>query len=357
MFEAVDAADAATLESLARILRRPGWLRLPLLLTVRGALQGPVAELINLAQQGHADAGIFEIGGNIPPGEVAAPFAWTALPPDIVGRLAATTAGVCYDLGDLDSLQQALGELTEASRRLLEVHEPVLAARLLNDQAAIYVRLGDPVRATHLLERLRELFEGRLRTNAEDTVALEELAETHHLLARLPMHAPIRPGREADAFAMSMEHAQVAERVYQRLGERQELARVWETVGRLELQRGHQAVAQQRLSAALASQQQLGDVIGAARSAAALAELYKMTRRLADALALLADSITLNFEKGSPLGLAVNWRAVGALAEAAAQTHGPGAENLQGGVEEVERRLLQAESVLGRMELPAEARA
>jgi tetratricopeptide (TPR) repeat protein len=278
-------------------------------------------------------------------------------PPDVVGRLAATTAGVCYDLGDLDSLQQALGELTEASRRLLEVHEPVLAARLLNDQAAIYVRLGDPVRATHLLERSRELFEGRLHTNAEDMVALEELAETHHLLARLPMHAPIRPGREADAFAMSMEHAQTAERVYQRLGERQELARVWETMGRLELQRGHQAAAQHHLSAALASQQQLGDVIGAARSAAALAELYKMTGRLADALALLADSITLNFEKGSPLGLAVNRRALGALAEAAAQTHGPGAENLQGGVEEVERRLLQAESVLGRMELPAEARA
>jgi tetratricopeptide (TPR) repeat protein len=286
----------------------------------------------------------------------------SSLPPDVpldtLGRLAATTAGVCYDLGDLDSLQRALGELTEASRRLLEANQPVQAARLLNDQAAIYVRLGDPVRATHLLERSRELFEGLLSSNADDAVALEELAETHHLLARLPLHAPIRPGREADAFAMGLEHAQAAERTYQRLSERQELARVWETMGRLELQRGQHVAAQQRLVAALTSQQQLGDVIGAARSTAAMAELYRLTGRLADALALLDNSITLNFEKGSPLGLAVNRRALNALAEEVAQAQGqPGSADLQGPVQEVERRLRQAESVLGRLELPGEERA
>jgi hypothetical protein len=81
MFEAVDAADVALLESLGRILRRPGWLRLPLLLTMRSAPQGPVAELNNLLQQGNADAGIFEMGGNTHTSEGAAPFAWTALPP------------------------------------------------------------------------------------------------------------------------------------------------------------------------------------------------------------------------------------------------------------------------------------
>jgi tetratricopeptide (TPR) repeat protein len=285
----------------------------------------------------------------------------SSLPPDVpldtLGRLAATTAGVCYDLGDLDSLQRALGELTEASRRLLEANQPVQAARLLNDQAAIYVRLGDPVRATHLLERSRELFEGLLRSNADDALALEELA-AHHLLARLPLHAPIRPGREADAFAMSLEHAQAAERTYQRLSERQELARVWETMGRLELQRGQHAAAQQRLLAALTSQQQLGDVIGAARSTAAMAELYRLTGRLPDALALLDNSITLNFEKGSPLGLAVNRRALNALAEEVAQARGqPGLADLQGPIQEVERRLRQAESVLGRLELPGEERA
>jgi tetratricopeptide (TPR) repeat protein len=276
-------------------------------------------------------------------------------PPDMVGRLAATIAGVCYDLGDVDSLQRALGELTESSRRLLEADEAVPAARLLNDQAAIYVRLGDPVRAAHLLERSRELFEGRLQANANDVVALEELAETHHLLARLPMHASIRPGREADAMAMSLEHAQAAERTYQRLGEHQELARVWETMGRLALQHGQHAVAQQHLSAALRSQQQLGDVIGAARSTAALAELYRVTGRQQEALALLDNSVRLNLEKGSPLGLAVNRRALSAIANAIAQAQGPGARDLQGAVAEVEHHLTQAESVLGRMELPGEA--
>jgi tetratricopeptide (TPR) repeat protein len=217
--------------------------------------------------------------------------------------------------------------------------------------------LGDPVRATHLLERSRELFEGRLRTNADDAVALEELAETHHLLARLPMHAPIRPGREADAFAMRLEHAQAAERTYQLLSERQELARVWETMGRLEWQRGQHAAAQQRLLAALASQQQLGDVIGAARSTAAMAELYRMTGRLADALALLDNSITLNFEKGSPLGLAVDRCALSAMADAVAQADGrPGVGDIRDAMQAVERRLTQAESALGRLELPGEER-
>jgi tetratricopeptide (TPR) repeat protein len=246
--------------------------------------------------------------------------------------------------------------LTEVSRRLLNVGEAVLAARLLNDQAALYVSLGDPVRATHLLERPRELFEGRLRSHADDVMAVEELAETHHLLARLPLHAPIRPGRETDAYVMSLEHAQAAESAYQRLGQHQELARVWETRGRIELQREQYTTAQERLSAALELQRQIGDVMGLARSTAALSQLYATTGRLGDALALLADSVSLNFEKGSPLGLAVNRRAFDAFANTAAQAHGPDAEGLREAMEEVERRLGQAESVLGRVVLPGEAR-
>jgi tetratricopeptide (TPR) repeat protein len=261
---------------------------------------------------------------------------------------------VCYDVGDLDSLQRALVELTEVSRRLLAAGEPVLAARLLNDQAAIYMRLGDPVRATHLLEESRKLFEGRLRTHSDDAVTVEELAETHHLLARLALHAPIRPGREADAYVMSLEHARAAELAYQRFGQRQQLARVWESMGRLELQRGRPAAAQERLAAALELQRQLGDVTGLARSTAALADVYGMMGRLGDAVALLTDSITLNFEKGSPLGLAVNRRALEALAYAAAQAQGPGSERLRDAVAEVERRLVQAESIFGRAALPGE---
>ena len=124
--------------------------------------------------------------------------------------------------------------------------------------------------------------------------------------------------------AMSLEHAQAAERTYQGLGEHQELARVWETMGRIALQHWQHAAAQQRLSAALRSQQQLGDVIGAARSTAALAELYRVTGRLAEALALLDNSIRFNLEKGSPLGLAVNRRALSTIADAVAQAQGRG---------------------------------
>jgi tetratricopeptide (TPR) repeat protein len=275
-------------------------------------------------------------------------------PLDIVARVVATTAGVCYDLGDAASLQRAIEDLTQVSRRLLAAGEPLLAARLLNDQAAVYVRLGDPVRATHLLEESRKLFEGCLRTHPNDALAIEELAETHHLLARLPLHARIRPGREGDAYVMSMEHAQAAEQAYQHLGQRQQLARVWETMGRIELQRGQPASAQERLVAALDLQRQLGDVIGLARSTGALADLYAMEGQLANAAALLADSITLNFEKGSPLGLAVNRQALEALAYAAARAQGPEAEGFRDTVAEVERRLVQAESVLGRIVLPGE---
>ena len=77
-----------------------------------------------------------------------------------------------------------------------------------------------------------------------------------------------------------------------------------------------------------------------------------MTGQLSEAVALLGDSISLNFQKGSPLGLAVNRHALEALVRTAAQEQGPEAERLRSAVAEVERRLVQAESILGRMMLP-----
>src|SRR5215470_2698970 len=47
-FDGIDAADEATVDTLAQMLQRPGWLRLPLLLTVHGVLQGRVVELVYL---------------------------------------------------------------------------------------------------------------------------------------------------------------------------------------------------------------------------------------------------------------------------------------------------------------------
>jgi tetratricopeptide (TPR) repeat protein len=278
----------------------------------------------------------------------------TEAPADVMGNLATVTAGVCYDLGDLDALQRALADLTAVSRLLLNVGEPVAAARLLNDQAAIYMRLGDPVQASHLLSRSRELFEKRTRDNPNDAVAVEELAETEHLFARLPLHAQLRPGREEDAYAMGLDHAQAAERAYQRLGQRGKVARVWETRGRLELGRRRLEAAHQSLAAAIELQQQLGDVMGLARSTAALADLYMAAGRPGDAVALLADSIALNVEKGSPIGLAFNRRTFGLLSRAAAQAHGAESERLQSAMEEVEGRLTQAEAALGRLILPGE---
>jgi tetratricopeptide (TPR) repeat protein len=275
-------------------------------------------------------------------------------PPEVVGQLAAVIAGVCYDLGDMAALQGALETLTESSRRLLNSGESLVATRLLNDQAAVYMRLGDPVRASHLLSKSREVFERLLRQNPHDPTALNELAETNHLLARLPLHVQVRPGREAEAYTSSLEHARAAEHTYQQLGQQQQLARVWETMGRLELQRGQLQAAQERLSAALTLQQQIGDVTGLARSAAALADLFVRAGRPGEATALLADSIRLNFQKGSSIGLAFNRRAVDALTQAVAPGQGPGAEQLRRALHEVEGRLTQAESVLGRLVLPGE---
>lgn len=76
--------------------------------------------------------------------------------------------------------------------------------------------------------------------------------------------------------------------------------------------------------------------------------------QLGEAIAFLTDSITLNIAKDSPLGLAFNRQTLGTLAKAAAQAHDPGAERLQGALADVEGRLTQAESVLGRVRLPGE---
>jgi len=167
------------------------------------------------------------------------------------------------------------------------------AASLLNDQAAVYIRLGDLVRATYLLSQAHERFEHHLRQHPHDAMALEELAGTEHLLARLPLHVQIPPGHEEESYVRGLEHARAAEDIYQRLGQQYPLTRVWETMGRLALQQGHLEAAQERLMAALTLQRQLGDVVGLARSTAALADLCMRAGQFDNAVALLANSITL----------------------------------------------------------------
>ncbi|MBM3226178.1 MAG: hypothetical protein FJZ47_20625 [Candidatus Tectomicrobia bacterium] len=285
--------------------------------------------------------------------------ATAALPSDapaaVRGECAAVTAGICYDLGDIGALQRALVVLTESSQHLLQARELLSAARLLSDQAAIYVRLGDPVRATRFLAQSRELFEGIWREAPHDRVALEELAETDHLLARLPLHIPLRTGREEEAVAVGMEHARAAERTYQRLGQRQQLARVWESMGRLALQGGHIIQAKEHLTAAHTLQRQLGDVTGLARTTAALADLCVRTEQWEDATALLADSVQLNMTKGSLSGLAFNQQALETLVQATAELPGGERTRLRDALAEVEGRLAQAETLFGRRQPPSES--
>jgi tetratricopeptide (TPR) repeat protein len=277
------------------------------------------------------------------------------VPLEVVEQLAAVTAGVCYDVGDQGALQRALMELQESSQRLVQAGAMLPAARLLNDQAAVYMRLGDPVRATYLLSQAHERFENHLRQHPEDAMALAELAQTKHLLALLPLHVQVPPGREEESAVRGLEHARAAERIYQRLGQQRELTRVWETMGRLALQQGNLEVAQERLMVAHNLQQQLGDAAGLARSTAALADMCMLAGQLDHAVALLADSITLNVEKGSLSGLAFNRQALGTLTSATAQAHGPDAERLRGAVADLTSRLAQAEAVHGRVGLPGEA--
>jgi tetratricopeptide (TPR) repeat protein len=274
------------------------------------------------------------------------------VPPEVVEQLAAATAGVCYDLGDQGALQRALAALQESSHQLVQAGALVPAARLLNDQAAVCMRLDDPVRATYLLSQAHERFETHLRQHPEDAMALAELAETKHLLARLPLHVQVPPGHEEESAVRGWEQARDAESIYQRLGQQRELTRVWETMGRLALQQEQPEVAQERLMAAHHLQQQLGDVVGLARSTAALADVCMRAGQLDHAVALLADSITLNIDKGSPIGLAFNRQALGALTQATAQIHGPGATHLQVALADLEDRLVQAEAVFGRVGLP-----
>lgn len=211
-------------------------------------------------------------------------------------------ASIHYDIGHAESLEQALACQTEAIRRLQREGLAFEAARLLNDQAAVYVRLGDPVRAHHLLEQSRIVFESH-RSDAKRQSAQRELAETDVLLARLPLHVGARPGRERDALDMAIAHATDAERVFGELGDAREQARAWETLGRLERLRNRPDRALDWFQRAVRTQQRCGDVIGLARTAEALAELHAELGRFDLALTLLDDSLRLNVEKGAQMGI------------------------------------------------------
>ena len=278
-----------------------------------GRRQLRVMALIELGRQQWQSAG-YELGFTLTQAlatlETARAQLDAGAPVDLAAELAQAIAGVCFDLGDQGSLERALAELGSASEMLAAAGDSVGAACLLNDQAAVLVRLGHPGRALQLLRESRKAFDAPAH---DDPIALRELAETELLFARLPLHAQLRPGREQEGFNMGLDHALAAERAYHELGEARELGRVWETMGRLELRRGRIEPARLRLEAAVEVQTQLGDLTGLASTTEALSEVLALIGRDAEAVTLLRDSIVFNRDKGSPLGLMGNRRAFTAL--------------------------------------------
>ena len=240
-----------------------------------------------------------------------------------------TMAAALYDRGDAASLEQALSSLTLAMQCLSQSGDPVGAARLLNEQAAVWIRIGDPVRASALLRESRRLF-GRL---SHPDAAIER-AETEHLLARLPFHVPTRSGSKDTAIQRALEHAGDARQGYKQLGMIREVARLDETIGRLEMTRGSLTEARTALQSALTIQGRIGDRAGLARSTSAMGEVMRLSGKTGPALELLKTSIDLNAARGSVVGLQYNRTA---LADFVGLS----------GVEMVQAILERAEAMLG----------
>jgi tetratricopeptide (TPR) repeat protein len=279
-----------------------------------------------------------------------------ALPPrgaaDLRARIAGALAGVCGEVGDIKALDEALNELTEATRALQGEGASVEAARLLNDQADVHLRLGDPVKAAWLLRQSREVFAERTEAMADDDPRrgplLHELAETDHLFGRLTLLARARAGREGDALSLGREHSEAAHALFTQLGAERDAARVRETLGRIEIRAGHPRRAEEHLRAALAAEEAAGDVLGLARANTALAELHAQEGRLSDALARLSDAVAFNLEKGSAQGVAYVRRA---LEQLTSQLEGA-PEAVQHASATLREELAAAETIVGTVDLP-----
>lgn len=235
--------------------------------------------------------------------------------------LASLIAGIAYDLGDGATLERAHEALTDSVAALLRKGSTVEAASLLNDQAALQLRMGRIARAAEILARSLELLTARVEAAPADAASCADLADTHHLLARLPLHG--EAGTSADAIPLALAHARAAETAYQSLGMRRDMARVTETIARLEAKRGHMAEARAAFVTAMRLADEVTDLTGLARITAGLAELLSAEGTPRDALGMLASSIELNREKGSPIGLAFDERILDEVERAIASLPSP----------------------------------
>jgi tetratricopeptide (TPR) repeat protein len=203
---------------------------------------------------------------------------------------------------------------------------------LLNDQAAIWLALGERDRATALLERSRALFEGR-----SDPESQREAAETDLLMARLVLDDE---RADASAYDQGLHHAARAEQVYHALGDARALGRVYDTAGRLHVRRGDLTSAERTLTRAAEVARQAGDALGLARTVEALAEVSGRAGRVDEALRLLGRALELDVASGSSSGVA---SARAALDRLRAAVRAPDAERLA----ELDAAISQAERALG----------
>ncbi len=245
-----------------------------------------------------------------------------------------TLAHLLVEHGHPASLDEALDQVVAASRELMDSGDAESAATLLNDQAEVWLKLGDPVRAAHLLHAAEEGLEGR-----HDAVAAIERAETAHLLARLPLYTRARPGQEADALSRALEHLAGAERTYARAGWVDRHAHTLDTRGRLLARAGRGQEAARALQEAAELYRRIGDGLGLARVTEGLAVLWAEEGQHRRAAALLEQSAVLNLAAASPAGLAHVRRASEKLPD------GPLREQL-------EARLAEAEAAVGVATLP-----
>jgi tetratricopeptide (TPR) repeat protein len=242
--------------------------------------------------------------------EACRPLLSPTTDPQLLAEHGALYASVSYDIGTVDTLERGLRQLTSTSKQLLDVKQPLLAAELLNDEASIWLKLGDPVRAHYLLSRSREVFGKVVQSHPG---AGRELAQTEHMLARLVLNATARPGRERDALQLGVEHGLSALDSYHSLGDRLQVARVQETLGRLETRLEHVERAAKFLNQARSTQLELRDALGLARSTAALSDVLAQIGEYEQALGQLNESVTLNVHKGSIAGLEFNAQALNQL--------------------------------------------
>ncbi len=267
-------------------------------------------------------------------------------PPALRVQLVTALSDALVDIGSEAALGDALNILAKSTRALAERGFAREASRLLDDAAVVQMRLGSFVAAQKLLAQARETFDA---PRDGDVESITEAAAIEHRSARLALHAPHVPGTERQALVTAARHARGAEAMFTQVGDDRERARVTETLGRIELRLGNADAAAELLWRALDVQEALGDAIGLARTTEALAETLAVAGRFPEAIAVLSDSITLNLEKASPVGIAFDRHVLRAI------TLRAGSEVSGASVSAIVRRLETAESLLGRIE-PASLR-